>query len=54
MPYTVEDYKKEATERFLNSLSPEDRMKGLPPEDRMRGHHRPNFRTDLRTWPFTT
>jgi len=37
MSYTVEDYKKEAKERFLTTLSPEDRLKGLRPEDRLKG-----------------
>jgi len=45
MPYTMEDYQREAKEevlgsltgeeidRFLNSLNPEDRLKGLNPEE---------------------
>jgi hypothetical protein len=33
MPYTMEDYKRDAAERLLNELTPEQRMKGLRPEE---------------------
>lgn len=49
MPYTIEDYQREAKEEILKSLTkkdidhllkvlpPEDRLKGLKPEDRLKG-----------------
>ena len=37
MPYTMEDFKRDAKEEFLKTLTPEERLKGLPPEERLKG-----------------
>ncbi len=37
MPYTMEEFRREFTEEFLNDLTPEQRLKGLPPEERLKG-----------------
>ena len=37
MPYTMEDFKRDAKEEFLKTLTPEERLKGLPPEERFKG-----------------
>ncbi|MBI4748467.1 MAG: hypothetical protein HY774_08245 [Acidobacteria bacterium] len=37
MPYTMEDFKRDAKEEFLKSLTPEERLKGLPAEERLKG-----------------
>ncbi|HNJ40588.1 MAG TPA: hypothetical protein PKZ53_08870 [Acidobacteriota bacterium] len=33
MPYTMEDFKRDAKEEFLKSLTPEERLKGLPSDE---------------------
>ncbi len=37
MPYTIEDYKRDYALEYIESLSPEDRLKGLSIADRMKG-----------------
>jgi hypothetical protein len=37
MPYTMEDFKRDAAERLLSELTPEQRLKGLAPEQRLQG-----------------
>lgn len=46
MPYTMEDFKRDAKEEFLKTLTLEERLKGLPsdellkrlaPEERLKG-----------------
>jgi hypothetical protein len=37
MPYTIEDYERDAAERFLRKLTPEQRLEGLSPEQRLGG-----------------
>jgi len=37
MPYTMEDFEREAAESLLRRLSPEQRLKGLSPEERLKG-----------------
>jgi hypothetical protein len=33
MPYTMEDFNREFTKRFLEHLTPQERLQGLPPEE---------------------
>ena len=33
MPHTMEDFKRDAKEEFLKSLTPEERLKGLPSDE---------------------
>ncbi len=37
MPYTMEEFMRDATKEILESLPPEERLRGLPPEERLRG-----------------
>lgn len=37
MPYTMEDFEREAAEKLLKKLTPEQRLKGLSPEQRLEG-----------------
>jgi hypothetical protein len=37
MPYTMEDFKRDAAQDLLNELTPEERLKGLRPEERLKG-----------------
>jgi hypothetical protein len=37
MPYTMADFERDAAERFLNKLTPEQRLRGLSPEQRLQG-----------------
>jgi hypothetical protein len=40
MPYTIEDFRRDAARKILEELSPEERheiAKRLPPEERLRG-----------------
>lgn len=32
MPYTIEQFRREFNEQFLNELTLEERLEGLPPE----------------------
>ena len=37
MPYTMEEFKRDAAQELLNELTPEERLKGLRPEERLQG-----------------
>lgn len=37
MPYTLEDYYKDFTRKYLDHLTTEERLKGLPVEERLKG-----------------
>ena len=37
MSYTLDDFNREYTDKFIESLPPEVRLKGLPPEMRLKG-----------------
>ena len=37
VPYTMEDFNRDAKEEFLKILTLEERLKGLPPEERFKG-----------------
>lgn len=37
MPYTMEDFQRDAEREILERLLPEERLRGLTPEERLRG-----------------
>lgn len=37
MSYTIEDYRRDLVDRFMERMNSEERMKGLPAEERMKG-----------------
>jgi hypothetical protein len=37
MPYTIEDFRRDAAREYLELLTPEERLEGLRPEERLKG-----------------